>query len=441
MPRRGLLAGPTLREPARSIPVVHECDVCVVGGSCTGVFAAVRAAQRGCTVALLEAGNMFGGVATRGLVSIWHSLWDTIGRRQIIAGLTLEMIERLRRREAVRLHGNSPDKGATLNTAELAIELDDLVRSQPRIRPFLHTRFVAPVERDGRIVAAVIEDRSGRRAVAARVFIDASGDGDLLVRAGFETRTLPDLQPPTTCALIHGIDAVARRSPGFNLAAAVHDPRYPNALRDGLLWSAPVTGVPGATMVAGTRVHGADCGDADQLTAAEMEGRRQVRAICDILREQYEGGDGISLIALPASIGIRETRHAVCQHTLTEAEVLEGLSFPDAIANGSYRVDVHHSSRAGLTFRYLDGTEFYHAPGQAPLAGRWRGPRDVDPTFYQIPLRSLLPLGSRNLIAAGRLVDADRGAYGAVRVMVNCNQTGEAAGVLAALAVGDSVDV
>jgi hypothetical protein len=425
-----------IHEPARTVPVVHECDVCVVGGSCTGVFAALRAAELGARVALLENNGFFGGVATAGLVSIWHSRFDTVGRLGIIGGLTRTVIESLERRGAAVLHANDPSKYATLNTAELAIELDAMVGAQPRIRPFLHARFVQPVLEAGRVTAAIIEDKSGRRAIRAAVFIDASGDGDLLARAGLPNRRLSDLQPPTTCALIHGIGAVARANPGFNLGAAVHDVRFPGALKQGFLWSVGVTGVPDATMVAGTRVHNADCSDADQLTAAEMEGRRQVRAMRDILHDHFAGGEAVALIALPAYIGIRESRHAECLHCLTEAEVLEGVRFPDAIANGSYRVDVHHSDRAGLTFRYLDGSEVYHAPGEPGVAGRWRDAREVDPTFYQIPYRALVPRGSANVLVAGRLLDADRGAYGAVRVMVNCNQTGEAAGVAAVLALG-----
>ena len=58
-----------------------------------------------------------------------------------------------------------------------------------------------------------------------------------------------------------------------------------------------------------------------------------------------------------------------------------------------------------------------------------------------MPYRSLVPRGARNVLVAGRLIDADRGAYGAVRVMVNCNQTGEAAGAAAALAVSGGRDV
>ncbi|NLY02202.1 MAG: FAD-dependent oxidoreductase [Rhodopirellula sp.] len=430
----------TIREEARQTPVIADCDLCVVGGSCTGVFAAVAAARLGATVALVENMGYFGGVATLSLVNIWHSIFDTSGQRQIIAGLTTEVVERLRRRHAVNSHEPSRSRHFVFNSAELAIELDELVQ-EANVRSFLHTRFVEPIVVEGRVVAAVIEDKSGRRAIRAKSFIDASGDGDLVARAGLPTRRDSEIQPPTTCAILFGLDEVSRRNKGFNLGQAVFDPSVPEALANGFLWAAEVPGLPGARMVAGTRVHSADCSDADQLTRAEIEGRRQVRAISDIVRNHYAGGDAIALAALPARIGIRESRHAQCLHTLTEAEVLTGKRFADAVANGTYRVDIHYPDRPGLVFRYLDGTEEYVCPGQPTKKGRWRDPTAEDPTFYQIPYASLVPRGAKNVLVAGRLLDADRGAFGAARVMVNCNQMGQAAGTAAAIAVRQGIDV
>jgi hypothetical protein len=88
-----------------------------------------------------------------------------------------------------------------------------------------------------------------------------------------------------------------------------------------------------------------------------------------------------------------------------------------------------------LTFRYLDGREVYSVPGRKQVESRWREKRDMNPTFYQVPYRSIVPQGSRNVLCAGRMVDADCGAFGAVRVMVNCNQMGEAAAVACHLAL------
>jgi len=425
----------SIEEPPRRTPVVEECDLCVVGGSCTGVFAAVAAARLGAKVALVENLAYFGGVATASLVNIWHSTLDANFDKPTIAGLTTEITDRLRKRDGVITVERSLARHYVLNSAELAMELDALVL-EAGVRPFLHTRFVAPVVApDGRVTAAIVEDKTGRRAIRARFFVDATGDGDLVARIPLPTRTAESLQPPTTCFIVHGLDEVARHNQGFHLSRAVHDPRYPQALKDGFLWSAEVPGVPGARMIAGTRVHGVDCSDADQLTRAEMEGRRQVRAMCDIVRENFEKGRALGITALPARIGIRQTRQAECLHTITESELLGGTRFPDAIANGTYPVDIHHNDKPGVTFRYLDGTERYSVPGQASKTGRWRPETDDDPPFYQIPYRSMVPRGSQNVLVAGRLIDTDHGAYGAVRVMVNCNQTGQAAGVAAHLAL------
>lgn len=432
----------TVVESAREIPVVYTCDVCVIGGGCTGVFAAVRAARMGAKVALVENNGYFGGVATAGLVNYWHSIYNTDGTQQIIGGLTQETIERLdKRNEVVFFERTDPSKYVALNSPELAIEFDTMVRENDNIRPFLHTRFVQPVSENGEMSHAIIEDKTGRRAIKAGYFIDSSGDGDVISRMGLPFTKLDDIQPPTACALVAGMREITRNNRGFDLGEAVFDPKLRNSLNRGFIWNSNVVGLPGTWMIAGTRIHSADCSDADNLTYAEMEGRRQIRVIRDILHDNYTGGESVSIVDIPSYIGIRETRHATCLHQLSEDEVLHGLRFPDAIANGSYRVDVHHSEKSGITLRYLDGREVYTEPGQPAETGRWREPSDINPTFYQIPYRSLVPQGSKNVLVAGRLTCADRGAYGAIRVMVNCNQTGEAAGIACALALAGNTDV
>jgi hypothetical protein len=429
----------TIHEKARETPIAAECDICVIGGSCTGVFAAVSAARLGAKVVIVEAQGFFGGVATAGLVTNWHSVYDTTYEEQVIAGLTTETVERLQVRRAISIVEQNASVYAVLNTEELKIELDELIL-EAGVRPFLHARFVAPITENGKLVAVAIEDKTGRRAIKASYFVDATGDGDLIARLGLPCYKDDHLQPPTTCAIIRGLDEIVTRHPEFSMHV-VFDQKYPNALERGFLWSAHVPGSLDDTMVAGTRVFGADCSDADQLTQAEIEGRRQVRAMCDILREHYAPEGMVPLVALPAKIGIRETRHAQCLHTLTEQELLAGVRFPDAIANGTYRVDVHHMDSAGLTFRYLDGREVYVAPGEPSRESRWLEEGAPTATFYQIPYASLVPQGATNVLVAGRAIDADRGANGATRVMVNCNQTGEAAGTASYLALDSSTSV
>jgi hypothetical protein len=425
-------------EPAKSIPVIDEVDICVLGGSCTGVFAAVRAARLGAKVAIVEKQNCFGGVATAGLVNIWHSLYDTEQRQQIIGGLTEEVIERLQKRAAVYKTPNSPDSAYRLNTEELKIELDNLIL-ESKVKAYLHTYYVSPYVENGELKAVIIENKSGRQAIKAKVFIDATGDGDLCYQLGLDYYQPKHVQPPTTCAKIYRCE----KTRGLDFQKAISQYGKEFGLREDWGWNTFIPGLPNISFHAETHVFDVNCVDANQFTYSEMEGRRQVRAFMDLIRKYGPNESAIGLVDLPASIGIRETRHIKSQHKLTEADILHGRRFADAIANGSYRVDIHHSDCSGITFRYLDGTEeiiSHRASGKS--LGRWREELQEDPTFYQVPYRSIVPTDKfNNVLMCGRMIDADPGAFGAVRVMVNLNQLGEAAGVAAYLALDRCVSV
>jgi hypothetical protein len=391
-------------EEPRQVPVVQDCDVCVLGGSCTGVFAAVRAAQLGARVALVEKQNAFGGVATSSLVNIWHKLLSNHRKHQIISGLTQRTIKNLEQIGAAGRSGSSH----VLNTEELKIELDRLV-VEHEITPYLHTFYVAPQMKGRRVTAVFIENKSGRQAIRARVFVDATGDGDLAKAVGlpFEIRT--GLQPPTTCAEISGLpDSMPK-------LIAKHGVEFGLPPDHG--WDSFVPGANNVRMCAYTHVFDTVASDAEQLTAAEIEGRRQIRAFMNIARKYGDGNHTPSLLDLPSCIGIRETRSFTANYTLTEEDVLSCKRFPDAIANGTYHIDVHDPKTGRFKFKEPKGD------------------------FYQIPLSTMLCNNAPNIVLAGRAISTDRGAFGGVRVMVNLNQTGEAAGVTASLAASQAKPV
>ena len=217
-------------------------------------------------------------------------------------------------------------------------------------------------------------------------------------------------------------------------------PRHGAGLRHLFQWSAPVVGCPSLTFLAATRVNNCDPSDADDLTAAEIEARAQLSRLVDAANRDYPLPDGnrLSIAAIAPYMGLRESRHAHCLYRVSGSDILSGRRFPDAIARGSYRVDIHEHE--GIVFRYLDGTESRMSadPGSGSIRwtkSRWRPETPSNPTFYEIPYRCLVPQDSVNVLCAGRILDCERDAYGALRVMVNCNQMGEAAGLAAARAL------
>jgi hypothetical protein len=129
------------------------------------------------------------------------------------------------------------------------------------------------------------------------------------------------------------------------------------------------------------------------------------------LARKYGGGDNKPcLLDLPSYIGVRETRSFRANYRLTEEDILSCKRFPDAIANGTYHIDVHDPQTGQFKFKEPRGD------------------------FYQIPLSAMVARQAPNIVLAGRMISTDRGAFGGIRVMVNLNQVGEAAGVTASLA-------
>jgi hypothetical protein len=409
-----------------SVPVIEEADICVLGGSCTGVFAAVRAARLGARVALVEKQGHFGGVAP--IVCTWHSFFDTEFKRTIIGGLTRETVDKMRKTGAAEAIANNPSQGHVFRPGGLKVALDELVLAAG-VKPWLHTLFSMPLVEEGRLAGVIVDGKSGRGAIRAKLFIDATGDGDLGARLGLAQYSYDSLLPPTTAAFLANWPG----PDGIGLGSLIREHGSEFQVQEGFVWGSLMPG-SNVYMLAGTRVNGVNCADSRDLTKAEIEGRRQVRAIMDLIGK-YQAGSKVVLHDFPASIGIRDTRHFRCKYQLTGDDVLRGRRFDDAIANGSYRVDIHHQDKPGITLQYLNGSEVYSRPGMPSRKSRWREESATNPTFYQIPLRSLIPTRHENLMLAGRMLDADKTAFSAARVMVNMNQTGEAAGVAAYLAL------
>jgi len=417
-----------ITEPTKQIPVVYEADVCVIGGSATGVFAAVRAARLGAKVVLVERANCFGGVATGGLVNIWHTYYDTTGKKQIISGLSEEITDRIEPfNNGYRDYADSH----CFNPNELKIELDRIL-NESGVKYYLHTYYAGLMTDGNRITAAFIENKDGRGAIKASFFIDATGDGDLARDLNIESYTNPNIQPPSACFLMQGTFR------GVDYQGLIREHGKEFGLENDWGWGGPVPRCRDISLRAETHVFGVRCDRADDLTKAEVEGRRKMRALVEMLNKYSGTGDVYNIVSACSVIGIRETVHYKTIWQATEKALLCGERYDDAIMNGSYNVDVHLAGK-GITFRRLDGTYQTEGDDGSFITGNWHEENGVKleetPTYYQLPFRCIVPEKWENFIAAGRMINADVGSFGALRVMVNLNQIGEAAGVAAYLAL------
>jgi hypothetical protein len=301
-----------------------------------------------------------------------------------------------------------------------------------------------------RICGVRLADKSGEREVRAKVVIDATGDADLVARAGGPFVQGDDAGRTMSISLffrLGGVDLsrhlehVKRHPDQFMLgedpfvgksraeiAAGLHTWKdyplvtgYYDAVRDAkakgefhpnrerVVFS--ITTTPGVVTVNATSMLGFDPTSADDLTRAAIEGREQIYAVTDFFRKYAPGFENAFVLDSAAALGIRESRRIVGDETLTTEACLEGRKSDADIGRGAYCLDVHEAS-GKIVHKHV-------ANGES----------------YGIPYGTMLPKGIDGILVAGRALSSERFANGSARVQAHIMAMGQAAGTAAAMCV------
>jgi hypothetical protein len=278
---------------------------------------------------------------------------------------------------------------------------------------WFHTTLVDAKVSRGRIRAVRVVNKSGLLTIAGTIFIDATGDGDLSVRAGAlcEQGRPGDgrVQPMTLCFRLAGVD-LERMPPQKEINALWRQERAKHDLlnpRGDVLWFRTVH--PGVVHFNTTRVAGNPV-DGQALSEAEMQGRKQVQEMVRFLISRIRGFEKAYLDHSGPQIGARESRRVIGDYVLTTEDVLEARKFKDGIVRGAYEIDIHSPTDGSTDHRSL-----------RPL------------TSYEIPYRCLVPKGLLNLLVASRCISATHEAHASLRIMPIVYGIGQAAGTAAAM--------
>ena len=427
-----------ITERTRTISVLAETEVLVVGSGPGGLAAALAAAREGVETMLVERYGCFGGAITQvGVEGIaWYRHEGTVEG----GGIGAEF-ERL----AEELGGaqRSPyAQGQALEAETFKCAADRLIE-EAGIVPLLHCLAVDALMEGETIRGVLTESKSGRQAILAKRVIDATGDADVAYRAGTPCRQAPVGQRMGVTVMFScaGVDRerfleyvkehpATYRDWGQNwgietsgkeddlLTPYLEEP-FARARKEGLIPEGlsslggtfgTLTGAGEATFLNMIYMVGYDCTDVWDLTRAEMEGRRQALWAIEALKRYVPGFEEAKLRNFGLTLGTRDSRKIVGRYDLTGHDVRHQARFEDSI---------------GIFPEFLDGYGLLILP----TTGR----------YFQVPLGITVPRRVQNLLVAGRCVAGDPVSHAATRNMMCCTVTGQGAGVAAAVSVQDGV--
>lgn len=437
----------TVTLPPRPARHGGRCDVLVVGGGPSGFAAAVGAADAGADVVLVERYGFLGGNATVALVMPLMSFHNEHKQaaftesgedarllptdhgegEPVVAGVLWQLLDRLTGRGGCL--PPSPKTGYTVPFDPELFKLSLLeMMDESGVRMLFHAfaSGALPLD-DGSGWRVVFETKSGPVVIDAGVVVDGTGDGDVATACGapYEIGRPEDgLAQPMT--LMFRVADFAR--PDFadyvrahpdqwrgvhGLWDLIEEARADGELRlpreDILFFATPH---PREVAVNSTRVNRVLGTSVWDLTRAEYTARRQLAQIDRFLRTRVPGFEESYVVQSGTHIGVRESRRVLGDYQLTGHDILAARSFPDVVAHGAYPVDIHNPRGSGTVLK--------------------RVPRG---SFYDIPLRCLVPRDTERLLVAGRCISGTHVAHSSYRVMPIAMATGQAAGVCAALTV------
>jgi len=413
-------------EPARELTVLDRADVVVVGGGAGGVGAAIAAARNGAKTILIERFGTLGGTWTSGLLGMIMVNWTARGifeefRRQLAARGAWREIRGV---SWDYWGGDAPPADPASYEGTYDVETAKVVLDEMAAAAGVQVLYFAQAvevfkDASGRRVAGVaIQSKEGRHVVEGTVFVDSSGDGDLcaLAEAAFEIGRPEDgtLQPMTMIFAVEQVDtpqalAYLKEDPGchkaWQAAAARREVTIPR--KNLILNPAPKTGRWNFNC---TRLRGYDGTKLKDVSAAMMEGRRQVGEVIGFLRQHIPGFANAVVAETAAHIGVRETRRIRCDYTITGDDIRQLRKHPDVIARGNWLIDIHPAKSTEVN------------PIEPIRNGEW----------YEIPYRSTTVRGFDNLFVASRCLDSTREGHGAIRASPQVCAIGEGVGIATA---------
>lgn len=405
------------------VPLLAETDILVIGAGSAGCVAALAAASgaHSLSVMLVERYGFPGGTSTQMLDTFYGFFTPGPSPRKIVGGWPDRIVNALDQVGAVFLRPNTygAGTGVNYNPERLKRVWDQLIRQQG-IRYLLHTTLV-DVAQEGERYACIFWNKGGFFRILARRVIDASGDADFCHLAGFPYERAGELDPAqsmTTTFRMSNVDldeyerAGGKKKLYQKMVEAVETGRHPLPRKEG---SAHEMNAERCISTVAVKVSGFSALNGEELTQAEIEGRRQAFVYEDFFRDEVPGYQRANIIGLSHQIGVRETRRVYGEHRLTREECMAGQLPDDRIFLCGAPIEDHRLGPDGAQETYWE-----YIPGNG---------------VYGVPYGTIVPRQSHTVWVVGRCFSATHDAHASCRSMGQTMSMGQAAGLAAVLSL------
>lgn len=400
------------------LSVEEKVDILVVGAGSAGCCAALTAAQNGrYSVMLIERYGFPGGSSTQMLDTFYGFFTPGETPRKIVGGWPDQVVDALDAVGAVFLRPNTYGAGTGVNyNPERLKAIWDLLLARQGVRYRLHTTLIDVVaENEG--YSCIVWSKAGFGKISARRVIDASGDADFSHLAGFGYEVAGEKEPAqsmTTTFRMSNVDLGVYEQAGGKkmlmqrMNEAVAAGRHALPRKEG---SAHEMNARKCISTVAVKVAGFSGLEADALTSAEIEGRRQAFVYEKFFQQEVPGYEAADIIGLSHQIGVRETRRVYGQSRLTKEDCMSATIGADSILLCGAPIEDHRATPGGGT-----ETHWEYIPGTG---------------IYGVPYGCIVPEGSATAWVVGRCFSATHDAHASCRSMAQTMSMGQAAGFAA----------
>ena len=428
------------------IPILLRADVCVCGGGCAGVAAAVTAARNGLSVVLVEQGVVLGGLQTQGLVypAMPTKIPDSdtpyitdLNKRFAMHGIDVNWLE-----EPKYKHGGM----AREYTPELLAFIYDEMCADYRVEILYNATLIGANTQAGKITAAIVHTVEGLSKIEANIFIDATGDAALSRFAGvptahgsehtgrnqkmsfrFEMGGVEEMQVYKFFVKKLKDNWCEHKPPEFEFAKTTHTEKfYYEGIQRGEVTKDDVAYIQAFTIIGKPGTLSMNCPEVSpflfsatnalERSKAIREARIMIRRLAHFFRKNIPGFKKAYISREASMLGVRESWRIHGKYYLTGEDYFDARKFPDAVCRSAYPIDVHDEA--------LDLSKTL-AKGE----------------FYEIPYRALVTNEFANLLVVGRCISANFAAQASARIQPTCMSMGEAAGIAAAYGYKNGIAV